>query len=100
MTKEEIYDQIIAPKLLEIGQLCQQHDLPFVAAVEYEPYSLGRTAYWDKGAGIAIKTVDWAVQSHGNGDTLIWAMMRYATEYGHASACLRILGVPETPVSK
>jgi len=96
-TKEEFYDQVIAPKLLAIGKECQDNGLGFSAAVEYEPHSLGRTSCWPKDASFAIRLVDIAIQVHGNVDQLIWALMRHGRENGHSSVCLRILGVPETP---
>ncbi len=95
MTKEEIYDSEIAPKLLEVAKLCERHKLGFCAAVEYEPYSLGRTVGYPEDASYAIRLVDWAAQSHGNADKLIRGMMNQGREHGHGSAYLRMLGVPE-----
>lgn len=100
LTKEEIYDAEIAPKLLEIAKLCEQHKLGFVAAVEYAPFELGRTVTYPTESSVAIRTVDWAVQSHGNADSLIWAMCRWARKKGHGSANLTILGVPPKPVEE
>lgn len=95
MTKEELYDQQVAPKLLELSKLCSGLGLPFVAAVEYAPYCIGRTVTLPVDSGIAILMVDLAAQAHGNADVLIMGMMRYSQMHGHQSACLRILGVPE-----
>lgn len=98
MTKEEIYDTEIAPKLLKIAKLCEKHKLGFAAAVEYEPFGLGRTVTYPADCSVAIRMVDWAVQSHGNVDSLIWGICRWAREKGHSSANLHILGIPEEPV--
>lgn len=98
-SKEALYDTLIAPRLLEIGKLCQDNALGFVAAVEYEPFSIGRTASWPEDSSLAIRLVDVAAKAHGNVDSLIWAIMRYARENGHSSACLHILGVPEKPAA-
>ena len=97
MTKEEIYDKQIAPKLLEIAKECERYELGFVAAVEYEPFGLGRTAVYPADASVAIRMVDWTAQSHGNVDALIFAMCRWARKYGHQSANLTVLGVPSEP---
>ena len=43
MTNEELYDTTLAPLLLHVATLCQQHDLPFFASVEYAPDSWGDT---------------------------------------------------------
>lgn len=95
LTKEEIYDVEIAPKLLEIAKLCEQHKLGFAAGVEYEPFGLGSTVAYPVDASIAIRMVDWAVQSHGNADKLIRGMMNWGLKHGHNSVYLKMLGVPE-----
>ena len=40
---EQKYDELIAPKLLEIGNLCKEHKIPFIASCEYEPGKFGST---------------------------------------------------------
>ena len=39
--KEKFYDEEIAPKLLELGQKCQDNDISFFALVEYSPKESG-----------------------------------------------------------
>lgn len=96
-TKEEIYDAEIAPRLLEIGKMCQERGLGFSAAVEYEPFSLGRTLALPGESSIAIRMVDAAVQAHGNIDSFLRAVIKYAHQHGHGSIYLTILGVPAKP---
>lgn len=96
-TKEEIYDTEIAPRLLEIGELCQERGLGFSAAVEYEPFGLGRTLALPGKSSIAIRMVDAAVQAHGNLDSFLRAVIKHAHQHGHESVYLTILGVPAKP---
>jgi hypothetical protein len=49
--KEAFYDEHIAPKLLELGQLCKDKELDFLACVEWEPGEGGTTACLGAGAG-------------------------------------------------
>lgn len=96
-TKEEVYDTEIAPRLLEIGEMCQERGLGFSAAVEYEPFGLGRTLALPPDSSVAIRMVDAAAQAHGNIDSFLRAMIRYAQQHGHESSYLTILGVPAKP---
>jgi hypothetical protein len=41
---EDAYDSEIAPRLLELAERCKELNMPFVAAVEYEPGQLASTA--------------------------------------------------------
>lgn len=98
-TKEEIYDTEIAPRLLEIGKMCQERGLGFSAAVEYAPHTLGRTTTIPADASYAIRMVDAAIQSYGNLDLFLRAVIRYAHQHGHESAYLTILKVPTKPTT-
>lgn len=100
MTKEEIYDKEIAPKLLEVAELCRKHHLPLVAAVKYAPYAIARTALLGPSPGCAILTVDAAAQAHGNVDILIWWIKSYGRKHGHQSVELKLMGIPEGDPSK
>lgn len=98
--RESLYDTEIAPALLEIGRRCQESGLSFLAVVEWEPGQQGRTMSILPSCGLGIRWADIAARSNGNADSLIMAMMKHGTEYGHSSACLKLLGVPLVPVPK
>jgi hypothetical protein len=40
---------------------------------------------------------DAAAQANGNIDLFLLSMVRHASEHGHTSLCLHMLGVPGTP---
>ncbi|KQN09849.1 hypothetical protein ASE85_02625 [Sphingobium sp. Leaf26] len=94
---EQIYDELIAPKLLEIGKLCEEHGLPVVAQVEYAPGDFGLTQFRPDGASLPMKLMAISARCGGNVDTLFMAIERHAREHGHGSIYLHRLGVPITP---
>jgi hypothetical protein len=91
---EDFYDREVAPVLMDLAGKCQDKGLSIVAMVEWDPGETGRTAALAGNAGFGIRMAHTAMQSHGNVDSLIMAIMKYATEHGHSSACLHLLGVP------
>jgi hypothetical protein len=92
--REEYYDRVIAPALKELAADCKANGLSFLAVVEWEPGEHGRTANFSPPVGLGIRLADVAAQANGNVDGLILAIMRYARENGHNSACLSVLGIP------
>lgn len=79
---EAIYDAEIAPKLAEIGKLCEAHGLPFVAGVEYAPGEVGETRYLPNDDGYAMLLASCALRSKGNIDSLVIAFGRYCNRHG------------------
>lgn len=99
--KEKIYDEEIAPLLLEASKKCQAAGIPFIAAAFYchktdvQEQAWGETTFIPADCQSAhIRTVQAAVNANGNADTLIWWMMRHGEKHGHNSACLSILERP------
>ena len=95
--REAIYDAEIAPALKALSKRCAEVGMCFLAFVEWAPGEGGRTMCTTPEMGVGAKTVYSAMAAHGNADSLIIAMARYAREYGHNSICLHQLGVPTTP---
>lgn len=96
---EDIYDAIIAPKLLELAKICHEHGMPFLATVEYAPGDYGTTADLPAEASRSLP-MDWAyiaARARGNADTMIGHMVRQAQKRGHGSVYMMQLGVPATP---
>lgn len=62
---ENFYDTAIAPKLLEICELCKSQGIPFSATVEYELDARAETRFLPDGAGLAM-TMLALVNHHGN----------------------------------
>ncbi len=95
--REDFYDREVAPVLMELAKKCEDAKISFIAMTEWEPGETGRTATIQGDAGFGLKMAHTAMQAHGNVDSLMIAIKRYATEHGHSSAVLHLLGVPTTP---
>lgn len=96
-SKEDIYDEQIAPELLRLGKLCEQHGMSFIACVEYDPPNLGigRTESMQPDRvgllSCAQRLTHWAARANGNVDALIFALMKHARDHGHSSVCMNQL---------
>lgn len=97
-TKEDVYDQHIAPELLRLAKLAEDNGISLIAMAEWEPGETGRTATLQAGHGFSIKMAEAAMRCLGNIDSFMMAMTRYAQEHGHNSIYMDRLGVPATPV--
>lgn len=96
--REAFYDSEIAPGLMGLAKKCQDNGLSIAAVVEWDPGETGRTVALAANAGFGLRMTEVAIRSAGNVDALIMALMKYATEHGHSSMCLKQLGVPTSPV--
>lgn len=78
--KEQFYDDHVAPVLLDLAQKCNEHDMAFVAAVEYNPGEVGKTAQMTPDAGVAISMAYMGVKSAPNIDSFMINMSRWCRE--------------------
>jgi len=92
-TPEQIYDEQIAPKLLALAKECNEAGLSLVATCEWQPWESGETAFINKDASFAVRLVHAAIKAHGNVDTLMFWLVKYARQHGHSSVFLHQLGV-------
>lgn len=98
MGKEEFYDKEIAPVLADLAKKCQDNDLNLLALCEWDRMQYGRTiAINHEWAGLVILCCNLFAKTHGNVDSLIWAIKEYAQKHGHSSIELHRMGVPERP---
>ena len=88
---EKIYDEKIAPLLMEAGRLCEQHGLGFVAGVEYGPGEYGSTATFPTGASLAMRMAVWALECNGNFDLFVIKLRKWQGDRPHGSAVLRLI---------
>lgn len=95
--REKIYDDVIAPKLLEIAELCKQHDMSFVSMIEWDRHAYGRTVYLAEGSGFEIRLMETLGRAKGNLDTFLMACIKHAHVHGHSSLILQQMGVPLEP---
>ena len=83
---EKYYDDVIAPKLLEVGRLCLDNGLSLVARVEWpidaeqctldgDDEGCGVTAIEQLDASLAHKITEWASKCGGNVDALIFQIL-------------------------
>lgn len=96
-SKEDYYDNHIAPKLLEICKDCEANGLSFLAVCEFEPEKTGLTLTLQFDSGIGIRMTEEAARARGNIDAFIMAMARHARKNGHSSIYMSELGIPTKP---
>ena len=95
--REKYYDEVIAPKLMEVAKLCEEHGLGMACQVEWEPGETGSTIALPKGSSFNIRLVEAAMRCRGNLDTLMIACAKHARMHGHSTLALAQMGVPTTP---
>jgi hypothetical protein len=95
---ENFYDNVIAPELARLAKLCEaQGMLSFLAQVEFARDETAETKWIAAGAGVKTHIAHMGIACHGNVDSLIWGIKRYAKKHGHQSAELHLAGIPATP---
>ena len=96
---EAAYDTEVAPLLKEAADRCLKLGMPFVAVCEYESGSRGRTAAAIGARDVDMQIINLAVQSGGNLDAFLIAVVRYVTQVKieHSCVCLTLLGLPRKP---
>lgn len=94
-TKEEIYDEQIAPLMTQIIDICRAHKIKLHASYELDG-DMMCTTYLDHGepSPVPLRLMYYASQAGSNVDAFMGAVKRDAQEYGHTSIALELLGVP------
>ncbi|GAH11511.1 unnamed protein product [marine sediment metagenome] len=77
---EEFYDNKIAPKLKEVGDLCAKYGVPFLAVAEYAPGKVGRTAFQTNEECIEMVMIRHCAKTAPNIDGYVIGLMRWARE--------------------
>jgi len=94
---ERYYDEVLAPRLLELAEDAAKHGLPCLCVVELSPDRHGRTqCAADRQPGLPFQLIAWAAQTMGNVDALWMAVQRHARAHGHSSIFLAEQGIPPT----
>lgn len=97
MSKEEYYEEHIAPKLSVLAKECEDNGLSFLAICEWESGEYGSTRNFQPGSSFAIRMIDTAVEAQGNVDSFMMAIECHAMKHGHRSMYLHMRGIPEIP---
>lgn len=79
---EAIYDEQIAPLLMQAGKICEEHGLPMVAVVEYAKEQRGETRLLPDGAGLAMLMLSWLAASGNNIDSFLIKLIRFCNSEG------------------
>jgi len=79
---EAIYDEKIAPALMEVAKLCEQHNIPMLAVVEYKPGEIGETALQTPTQHMAMSMAHMASRCRGNLDSLVINILRFCGKQG------------------
>jgi hypothetical protein len=90
--RESFYDEHIAPKLLEISDLCKENGMSMVCKVEWAPDEGGRTVVMQEDAGTGMKVAYFAAKAGSNVDALFIAIERLSKKVGHNSFVLSMMG--------
>ena len=97
---EQVYDEIVAPMLLEVMKVCHEHGMPIAATVEYAPGEYGTSADLPADRSLPMDWAYVAARSNGNADVLIGHLVSQAEVRGHGSVFLKQLGVSTAPARK
>lgn len=95
---EKIYDQELAPLLMQVGKRCQELGISFIACVEYDAKNqgIGRTEFMmpdEKGKlSASQRLTHWAARAKGNIDALFIICDRHGKKHGHSSVYLQMAG--------
>lgn len=81
--REQFYDEVIAPKLLEVANLCQGEGISFVAAAEYEDDKIASTIMLGKDPGTAMVMLQHCIKMGRNIDGYIFGLKRWMIEKGY-----------------
>lgn len=76
MTKEEEYDQLVAPLLNEAAKKAQELGFSLICRCEWEPGESGLTRVGDPKISVGQAMAWWAAHVHGNFDALGMQMIR------------------------
>lgn len=88
---EELYDQEIAPKLLEIAKICKKAGLPMLATVWFDGEDSGTTRVFPTESNPSFTLAFAAHQCKGNIDKLCIGLARTVAEEDDGSIVLRML---------
>lgn len=75
---EKLYDEEIAPKLKEVGDLCVKNGMPFLAIVEYAKGKIGMTAFQSDDECIEMVMIRHCAKTAPNIDGYVIGLMRWA----------------------
>lgn len=79
--QEKLYDEKVAPKLLELATMCKELNMSFVGVVEYEKGDRGTTAFLKEDCGMSMIMLNHCSETGACIDTYILDMIKYFKEH-------------------
>lgn len=79
---EAIYDEQIAPLLMQAGKLCEEHGMALVAVVEYEDGKRGETRTLPEDCGLAMRMLSILAGNGNNVDGYLMGLIKYCNREG------------------
>ncbi len=79
---EAIYDEQVAPLLMQAAKLCEENGLALVAVVEYDQGDRGETRVIPKNAGLAMHMLSMLAASGHNIDGFLLKVIRFCNQQG------------------
>lgn len=79
---EALYDEKVAPLLVEVANVCKELNLPFLALVEYEPDKRGETRVVLPNEGLAMTMARHVVKCGVNVDAYMIGLIRHCRKQG------------------
>ena len=97
MNNEQYYDDVIAPKLKEIGDDCVKKGIPFLAVAEYNSGKCGHTLSSPMNRCLKMVMLELLANTAPNIDGFIIALLRYAKANGISFDSSIVLRQYESP---
>lgn len=91
MTKEEIYDEQIAPLLMSAFEICKANGMPFIAGVEIEPKNIAVTDSGEEPVSIPMILARWSAHCNSNFDGLMIKFLKWYGDKPHNSIFMKKL---------
>ena len=96
MTAEQIYDEKIAPLLLEAGRIAQENGIDFLACVDIaddnKKHATATTRCINMGTAHAVmRLVYFAISAKGNVDLMMFRVLKDQQDKPHNSVVLQML---------
>ena len=101
--KEKIYDEEISPLMNKIIEICNDKEIPFFATFEFNDGEFCTSASRKNGHIILnhYEALRQCIQDNRvNVDKYIFWLKQIASETGHSSVHLKLLGVNENPIEE
>jgi hypothetical protein len=80
--REAFFDQVIAPELGRLGQLCEQRGISFLAMAEWSPGETALSMTAQAGRGAAMHWAMSAARCRGNAEALIVEIVKLSPAEG------------------